>query len=372
MDTYSAAASADATMTNGHLEQYCIFRCRAGSYAYGTNLPTSDIDERGVFIAPPSHVVSCIQTIEQIEDKQKDVTIYELRKFMKLAANCNPNIIELLFTEEENILEIHPAWERIRKHRNLFLSKKAKHTFSGYAMRQLKRIKGHHKWISQDGLIPKQHPVLGDYCKLVFADGSVTSDPKTIRQLSAECFIVETFGKTQFRVFSSPQFFADKLGFFTSDELQLRPVNVHDDILKERAEYVGFLIVNLNEFKKDYKVWKDFWAWKQNRNEVRAKLEEQYGFDTKHAMHLVRLMRMAQEIIRDGKVVVRRPDAEELLRIRNGEFDYQRLINWSEEMDKSLNELYESSDLPYSPDYQAIDQLYREVVFEFWKDHNLI
>lgn len=267
------------TMNNqGYLKQFCIFRCRAGSHAYGTNIPSSDIDERGVFIAPPSYILSCVQSVEQLEDSKNDVVIFELRKFMKLAAQCNPNIIELLFTDEDNILEIHDAWRTVREHRHLFLSKKVKHTFSGYAISQLKRIKGHKKWITNPQ--PEQSPHISDYCKLVRADGTVTNDAEEIRAISSTCFIVETFGRTQFRIFSSPDFFAEKVGFFTDNGLQVKPVNIHDDVLKERrAVYVGFLIVNLDEFKKNHTLWKDYWTWKRNRNEVRAKMEEQHGFD---------------------------------------------------------------------------------------------
>jgi len=45
-------------------------------------------------------------------------------------------------------------------------------------------------------------------------------------------------------------------------------------------------------------------------------LEAKFGFDTKHAMHLIRLLRMAREILETGVVHVKRPDAEELSAIR--------------------------------------------------------
>lgn len=352
------------------IDKYTIFRCRAGSHAYGTNIASSDIDVRGVFIAPPSHIISCTQFVEQVEVSGEDTTIFELQKFLKLAADCNPNIIELLFTDEENIIEMHPAWEKIRAQRGLFLSKKARHSFSGYAISQLKRIKGHHRWITNPQ--PKEEPRLINYCKIVNRDGAIITDPLVIEARSRTSFIVETFGRSQFRIFRSPEFFPDKLGFFSEDGNQVRPVNVADDKLIGRAEYYGFLIVNFDEYKKNHRDWKDYWKWKNNRNETRAKLEEQHGFDTKHASHLVRLMRMCKEIITEGRVVVRRPDAAELLEIRSGKFDYEGLIKWSEEMDAELDDLYEHSTLRYSADKQSIDELYREVVLEFWREKGLL
>lgn len=258
-------------------EKYCIFRCRAGSHAYGTSLPTSDVDTRGVFIAPPTHVLSCIQNVEQAEDKAEDTVIYELKKFLGLAANCNPNIIELLFTDERNVLFIDDAWRRIREHRHLFLSKKAKHTFSGYAMSQLHRIKGHNKWINNPQ--PEQPPSLADFCRFVGTNGCVHRDSATIRALSKACFLTETFGTTQFRVYHSPEFFAEKVGFFNDKETQPKYVNVDDETLASRARYMGFLWINIDEFKVRHKEWKEYWSWKRNRNEARAELEEKHGYD---------------------------------------------------------------------------------------------
>ena len=127
-----------------------IFRCKSGSHAYGTNTPASDIDERGVFIAPPKFSLGCLFNVEQVQISGEDTEIYELAKFVRLATDCNPNIIELLYTDNENIISIDQAWQRMVEHRHLFLSKKAKHTFSGYAMAQMKRIKGHNKWINEE------------------------------------------------------------------------------------------------------------------------------------------------------------------------------------------------------------------------------
>jgi hypothetical protein len=48
----------------------------------------------------------------------------------------------------------------------------------------------------------------------------------------------------------------------------------------------------------------------------RTELVDKFGYDTKHAMHLVRLIRMAKEILIEGVVHVYRDDREELMDIR--------------------------------------------------------
>ena len=221
-------------------------------------------------------------------------------------------------------------------------------------------------------LISEQAPSLADFCRFVGTNGATHRESMTIQALSKSCFLAETFGTTQFRVYYSPEFFEEKVGFFNENETQPRYVNVDDETLARRATYKGLLWINMDEFKARHRVWKDYWTWKRNRNEARAKLEAEHGYDTKHAMHLVRLMRMAQEIMTEGKVIVFRPDAAELLRIRAGDFDYEWLLNWAQEMDDSLAEAYEKSELQFSADYEGIDALYRDVVLQYWREHKLL
>jgi hypothetical protein len=77
-------------------------------------------------------------------------------------------------------------------------------------------------------------------------------------------------------------------------------------------------------------------------------------------MHLVRLMRMADEILRTGKVLVKRPDAKDLIDIRNGAWDYDRLIAWADATEAQLNTI--ESPLPKEPNRNAIDNLLVETV----------
>ena len=62
-----------------------IFETITGSNAYGTNTPESDIDYRGIFLAPKERIISGIFPIEQWQDTKEDRVYYELRKFMKLS-----------------------------------------------------------------------------------------------------------------------------------------------------------------------------------------------------------------------------------------------------------------------------------------------
>lgn len=137
--------SADALMVDN-----CLVKHYAGSIAYGTNLPTSDVDFRGIFVADPVNVRTPFFPIHEKRDlSEEDTVLYELWQFMRLALDCNPNVIETLWVDESSIVQTSPGYELLRENRHALLSSKIAFTTSGYALSQLKRIKGHNKWINQ-------------------------------------------------------------------------------------------------------------------------------------------------------------------------------------------------------------------------------
>jgi predicted nucleotidyltransferase len=144
-----------------------IFYTRAGSHAYGLATQSSDEDFRGVFIGLPDNLVG-LHPVEHCE-YSGDNMLYELRKFIVLAKDCNPNIIELLFMDESDILLQNEWWLRVKAQRELFLTRKAKFTFSGYAMAQLKKIRGHNRWLNDPQ--PVEPPQPAKYLKVKHIDG---------------------------------------------------------------------------------------------------------------------------------------------------------------------------------------------------------
>lgn len=116
--------------------------------------------------------------------------------------------------------------------------------------------------------------------------------------------------------------------------------------------------------------WKQYEEWKKHRNKKRAELEEKNGYDTKHAAHLVRLLRMGNEILSTGKVNVDRTniDAEELKSIRQGSWTYDQIEEYAETMDKKLDELYKNSKLQKNPQIEKIDDLCVEIIDEYLKN----
>lgn len=129
-----------------------IISVRHGSWAYGLNDENSDIDLKSICMEPFDSICSFINNFEQLEEHQSkgydtDHTIFGLKKFLPLATANNPNCIEILFVEKEDLLFTNKYGEKLIEIRDKFLSKKSFWTFQGYAKNQLKRIEGHRKWI---------------------------------------------------------------------------------------------------------------------------------------------------------------------------------------------------------------------------------
>ena len=116
------------------------------------------------------------------------------------------------------------------------------------------------------------------------------------------------------------------------------------------------------------------------RNPARKILEEKYGYDCKHSSQLVRLMRMGYEIVTEGKVIVKRPDAKELLSIKNGAWTYEKVMEYKEYMEKKLNEEYikqnkllaegKPTPLPHSINKEKINTLYHDLYSEYFEKNN--
>lgn len=127
-----------------------LCRMLAGSHAYGTNLPTSDVDYRGLFFAPAQYIRTPFFNMTEVTDTtEEDTKYYEISQFLKLYTLANPNILELLYTDRSKLVLTSDPYEHLRANADKLLSKKVAFTFSGYAIAQLKRIKGHNKWLTR-------------------------------------------------------------------------------------------------------------------------------------------------------------------------------------------------------------------------------
>jgi len=320
-----------------------------GSQAYGTSLPTSDRDTRGIFVAPEICIRTPFFIVREVEDKTKeDTKFYELTNFMKLLVDQNPNILEIIWCEAEDILFTSPTYEYLRANRYNLLSSKLAHTFSGYAHSQLLRIKGHNKWINNPQSI--EAPQQKDFMSVVF---NMTGNKKWNKTVPTNGFIARDLGSNMFALYCSNILYTIDVEYNWCDRNGV-PLSRTNEFWSANAggfDKPDLLIkLNIDQFQSAHENWKNYWTWKKNRNEVRSALEEQFGFDCKHAMHLIRLLKMGKEALTDEIVLVKRPDAQELLDIRHGKFTYEEIVQYAEQLDAEVKALYETTSLPRAVD----------------------
>jgi uncharacterized protein len=373
------------------LQENTIYLTLHGSQAYGLANDLSDVDVKGICVPPRWIEADLFQSFEQAENNKEveekyghwknpknpkfESTIYSLRKFFLLAAKVNPNIIELLWTDEGMWLKRSPWAEKLLYHRMDFLSTKAKFTFSGYAMAQAKKIERHRKWIVQGELAP---PKREDFGLQPTTPGGVE---EIFGYIKAQ---VEQWNFNQFPLEESARADMKELIWELLYELSKKEVSWDnwpdayaaaairkmEASLNLKEEVISLINAERAFFKakSNYDSWV---RWKAERNPARRELEVKSGYDTKHASHLVRLMRMGQEILTTGKVLVKRPDAEELLLIKNGGWTYEKVMEHAESLQKKMDATYKQLEddrksgksvvLPKEVDYKNLNLLYSQL-----------
>ena len=257
------------------IKNHLILDCITGSVAYGMSTPASDEDRRGIFIAWPGMALSPFNSTEQVEGLfGNDSVHYELKKFTSLLAKQNPNIVELLWVEEEFIKLKRWEYDELRNNREMFLDKHVFQTYIGYANSQLARIKSHSKWINNPQ--PARRPKEVDYVSTVYNSTNIqewNTKPPTIG------FAYHLGGEMYGLDLSTHAY---------TDPSAPHWLDIHEAIKPEEGTLTNhkfdiFFKFNKQQYKEAVENWKQYWEWKKNRNEIRSELEEKYGYDTKHA-----------------------------------------------------------------------------------------
>jgi hypothetical protein len=299
---------------NFDVEKCRIFEAITGSRLYGLANEFSDTDYRGVCLPPLEVLLNPFESFDQKDSgfEEADRVIYSLPKFMKLCADGNPNIIELLFIPKQNIVYKSRIWDKILRNKQYFISKKVKHTFTGYAFAQLKRIERHRQWL------------LNPVSKLP--------------------------DRSEFGLPEMPEFGFEKL----QNVLHAPKETIRDEYREYASKEMAY-----RDKKEDYDQYQ---SWFKTRNPDRFILEQKFGYDTKHASHLFRLMTEGKELLLTGNITFPLPNAEEILAIKNGSYSYGAMIEVAKSMEKDFETWYEMSTLPFSSDKKALTDLYFDVI----------
>ena len=122
-----------------------------GSHAYGLDLPTSDVDTGGIYMAPAEQLLGLgLDYQDQIASEKNDDTWLELNKFFQLLLKSNPTVLESLFVPERCIKYEHPIMTEIKKYRDKFITKECFKPILGYSYEQIKKCRGLNKRFLQE------------------------------------------------------------------------------------------------------------------------------------------------------------------------------------------------------------------------------
>lgn len=232
-----------------------------GSYAQNTYIPNSnpnsidDIDLMGVYLAPAEYYIGLgkgkvyKKSFERFINEW-DAVSYEIRKFVNLLLNSNPNVLSLLWIKDEHYIVKTEAGQALVDLKHSFASKKAYDSFTGYAYSQLKKM---------------------------------------------------TAGKCE--------------------------------------GYMG---------------------------EKRRLLVEKYGYDTKNASHLIRLLTMGIEFLETGRLnIFRTHDVEKLKDIKTGKWSIEEVKKEAELLFEHAKDAKEESILPNKPNYAKVEETLKNILFSY-------
>ena len=382
-----------------------LYEVISGSIAYGTNLPTSDEDRRYVYILPIDYILSG-DMIEQVNDDTNDVVGYEIGRFLSLISSANPNLLELLNMPEDCVIYKDPIFDLILDNKNEFLTKKCKNSFAGYAHAQIQKARGQNKKQNWE----KDKVTRKDVLDFVYVIEGEKSIPWKAWNVDKECKSGKIYDEKFCGIVNVPNARDLYAVYFDSDGEYAFGDRVLEErqkefisIKKEEGKPMGFgykglvksgeglnvaesnqlrlssipkgetpicnITYNKDGYTQHCNDYKSYQTWLEQRNEARWVDVQSHGqkIDGKNMMHCMRLIQMSREIAEDKGIVVRRPNAEELISIRRGEVDLQTLIDIVEKEIKEIDKLYEESNLPEKVDSDFINKLITNIRKKIYK-----
>lgn len=318
----------DFLRTNEHLRNRIIFLTLGGSHAYGTNVEGSDVDVRGCALNSPSDLLG-LTNFEQVVNTATDTTVYSFNKLVSLLLSCNPNTIEMLGCKPEHYFLITDIGQEMIDNRKLFLSRRAVHSFGGYANQQLRRLENA---LARDKLSQarREEHILKSMQNAVKAfEGRYTSFEN---------------GSMVLHTAESQREDLDR-EIFADIHINKYPAREFNSVINDLTNVLGtYEKLNHRNHKKDD-----------------AHLN-------KHAMHLIRLYLMCLDILENEDIVTyREADHDLLMRIRAGEYQLedgtyrQEFFDMVNDFEKRLSYAKENTSLPDHPNMKLVEEFVMSV-----------
>ena len=305
--------------TNPDLKEGIFLLGFSGSHAYGTYVPDSDIDIRGIAYNTKESILG-LQKFEQVVDADTDTTVYAFNKVIGLLAECNPSILDMVGLRAEDYLILDDTGKELLANQDMFFSRRAVATFGGYANAQLRRLQNA---LAHDAYpdAEKQRHILGTLQTML-----LTFNDRYQEQYGLKVYI-------------------EGGQLLTDMDVKGYPLRQAHGMLSEMVSVIrAFEKLNHRNSKKDDKHL------------------------NKHAMHLVRLFCTGTELLEKGTLHTYREKEHDLLMdIRNGKFQNSDHTFKSEffdlvsEWEKKFQYAAENTSLPEKADMVRIEEFVMKV-----------
>lgn len=320
-----ATGNYEFLQTNPRLGKNLMFLVAGGSYAYGTQIEgISDKDLRGCSLQLPSDLIGRTN-FENYVDNQTDTTIYGFNKFIQLAQDGNPNVLEILGVRPEDRFYVSPVGQEVFDNVNMFLSKHIAVKVNGFATSQLRKIQS---ITARNGDEKTQGEYMLDATNKKIADFNgryPTLIENSDMKLSLECIDGE------WKIVCTGNFWKVPL-------------------TEMKGAYDDFM----NLFKSFHRFTGD------NSKPTDEKLN-------KHAYHLVRLLTMGKEILDEGVIrTYREKEHDILMDMRDGKYMVdgkftKEFYDYIDHLEAEFKLARQRSELPNKPDSKRIDQFVESV-----------
>jgi len=317
---------------NLNVENYRILEMQVGSRLYGTDTPESDTDYCGIFVAPVQYYLGLDQihevnlsTISKKENGRNDKEaidrkLYELRKFVNLAMGNNPNIIEMLFVNQDNVVFEDSFGRELRKNAHLFPHLGCVQKFIGYAKSQKMKM-----FVKRDNME---------------AIVSAIEFFQNIEDHPNKNYVVQYKKDLLSKIEKSKD---------TGQHIQIGDIHLQKNETMKQA---------LRKLK-----------------DRRAKFSGRYddfvskvGYDTKFASHLIRLLLEGIELLRTGRIIFPLVEADLILDIKQGKYTIEEVMELAGDLENSIEMVKENAAVPTKPRYKEIEKFLINMVQDHW-DH---
>ena len=306
-----------------------------GSKVYGTNLPTSDTDYKGIFVPDAQDLVmqraakfikrdtktssSAKNTSNDIDDE-----LVSIQTFMEFVRQGQTVALDMLFTPEQHwVSEPDSLWHALIEHRkNLIHS--GTNAFVGYTKAQASKF-----------------GMKGDRL------GALNKTMELLSHMDERCILQE---------------YAKTLDIFLSDHKskEIERIDIPTPAGRD-LDMIDVPHMSIANKKVSYNCSvayaKEVYQQAINKYGHRAKSAEVSGVDWKSCMHAVRIAYEAEELLLTGHITFPRPERELLLRIRQGQESKESVEELIDHGLERIQEAEQISTLPKKPNYSLIEKI---------------